>query len=184
MFNETTTVSPDLNVGPAVIPDTDQADPFAEAGLDPSLANLFTTDLTNVDLERPLLKPGKIALAIKGIPVVEDNKNEDGKNLIFKFTNRFDCLSDKGKQIKAGRVVIQHYISLKPTDKNGEPRQERILEDLAKIKVAVGFPKAGPFGALSAYADKPLNAMVIIEEDTTGKYGPQNRISKFEPATA
>jgi hypothetical protein len=144
--------------------------------------NLLTTDLTNVDISRPLLpKGGPVRLTITEMKV---EKSKDGQKdlLVTTFKTVFKCKSAPNSQgatvdLNPGFTMIDR-MTLTPSEKRSE---EQILGDLARRRSEILGSAAGSFMPLEQYLNKQVDAMIGIEVDESGAFGDQNRIKKLAP---
>ena len=145
------------------------------------LQALFSQDLTNVDLTRPVLKEGPTAFTVADVKVqttkatIQLAPEHQSRMLVIQLKTRYDGLSNKGDKINASYPVTDR-IMLTVTESR---TAKRISEDLTRFQRACG--RSGAFGEPTSYINCNLMANVVVEEDTEGQYGPQNRV-RYIPA--
>jgi hypothetical protein len=140
------------------------------------LTQLFTQDLTNVDLTAPLLVPGPYTLTVCEMKL-EDNKDKTAKNIVITLQTKFAARGTKGETFQPGRKLY-HYVSLMEVDKNNEPRKDRILQDLKRIRLSAGLG-GGSFGTLDSYIGRDVDVVLDVESDKNGVFGDKNVIKKW-----
>lgn len=142
-----------------------------------NLTQLFTQDLTNVDLSVPLIVPGRVDFIISDMKIVPTKANDGESNLEISLQTKYATKGTKGESFNPGRKLT-HIISLKKLDKNGEDRTPRILQDLKRVRIAAGMGD-GPFGKPSDYIGHTVSTNVVVESDATGKFADKNVITKW-----
>lgn len=162
MLNETMSYTPAENQDSLV---QDQRD----------ITSLFSTDLSGVDPNLPLLAPSDIVFRIDDCKVLE-TKDKTSQNLTFSLSTVYPQMSTKGKTLEPG-YKLTHYVSLKPVDKEGRDRKDQLLRTLRGIMDAVG--RTGQFGDPASYIGSQIKGAVLVESDASGKYADKNTIKRF-----
>lgn len=158
--------------------------------------NLLNEDLTKVDISRPVLKKGGplrfvVAEMKKEKTKATANQSDDKASwmLVTTFKTVFPWEGTKeGERINAGFTLTER-VMLTPTEGKGDKRgrdEEMILKDLKRLRMAILGEEKGSVGnflPLDQYLRKEVDAIIDIEEDESGQYGPQNRLRKMQPAS-
>lgn len=143
--------------------------------------NLLTQDLTKVDTSRLLLAKGQ-PMRFKVDMKLGNAKN--GKSMLI--TTYSSAFKGKSEPTKDGTVVDLNpgfkIISNTMVETTGDLTEEQIMKSLARIQEEILGTKTSQFMPLEQYIGKEVDAIVEIEEDASGKYGPQNRLKKITPA--
>lgn len=140
--------------------------------------NLLTTDLTSVDVSRPVLeKGGPLRFTVADMQVVK-NKAGDKDMIVTTFKSVFPWKSTKGEVVNPGFTVTERLV-ITATEKKTE---ESILKDVARLRLSITGNQSGSFMPLDQYIGKSVDALVDVETDETGQYGEQNRLRKMQPA--
>lgn len=145
--------------------------------------NLLDTDLTGVDISRPMIAKGTVEFVISEIRVEQNKaKTGDNCNIVLKTVNKEKAAVAKqgagGDIVNPGFTLI-HTISLTTTEKYDA---EAIKRNLKGFRHAVTGLETGAFGPVDQYLGKHVFASVGIDEDESGKFPPKNEIRRFVPA--
>lgn len=141
-----------------------------QAPLSDDLSLLFSEDLTSVDISRPLLANGTVQFRVTAMSV-GTNETTGRRSLVIETETNEDWKTTKGESLPPG-FKITHRIGLDETEKYDT---EAIRRNIKTFQVACGHN--GPFGALNDYMGATFKARVSTENDPTGRYAPQNRLS-------
>lgn len=138
------------------------------------LSALFTQDLTNIDITRPLIADKTLGrFRITDLKVMP-NKHETGQIMKVDLVSEDDLRDNKNTLHPAGFFKLFHRMSITPTE---EYTLERVQQELKKLMAACN--RTGAFGDPSSYIGEVVTAMVVIEKDKNGVYDDQNRIKYF-----
>lgn len=138
---------------------------------------ILDTDLTSVDISRPLLSKGAVRFVVSELKV-EPSKDGSKENLTITLKTDQDHKDVKGNPIRPG-FMLTHRISLTPTEKYPE---DRIAAELKRFRLAVTGEDSGSFAPLDQYVGKNVDANVDVESDPDGKYPDQNRVRWILPS--
>lgn len=130
---------------------------------------ILSTDLSNVDVSRPIIDQTQTDFTIQGIEVKENEKEPGQFSLVISMVTNYTTKSTKAVELKPGFKVTDRIL-LTPV---GKMTQEMIEQQLKRFMLACG--RNGAFGDPASYAGTVVTAKVLVEEDKTGKYDPQNR---------
>lgn len=136
--------------------------------------DILTSDLTTVDVSRPLLAAGVVELSVAEMKV-EPNKDGSKQNLNITFKTVNNERSTKGDVLNPGMVIF-HTISLTPTEKY---TSDRIMQSLKMLRTAITGDKGGAFAPVDQYLGKTLSAKIFVDEDKNGVFPTQNRVKTF-----
>lgn len=136
-------------------------------------ADIFDTDVSNIDTSYPRIVASTYDLQIAGIEKAENNA-KTGDNLKVELKTTSDATSTSGEPVPAG-FVIHHNISLVQTPKY-DPRKP-----LAQFMKAAGVSgKQSDFlVSPQGIVGKTITAKVGIQKETS-EYPERNTIKSFE----
>ncbi len=137
------------------------------------LETLLETDLTSVDILRPLIKPGPVEFEVSDIKKEKTKKQKNTLTITLKTINMEKSV--KNEVINPG-FVLTHRISLDETEKYDSTR---IMQELKKFRAGVTGNEKGSFMPLDQYLHLHVIGSVSVESDDTGEYPDQNRIRSF-----
>lgn len=148
---------------------------------DGDLADLFSTDLSGIDLSRPLFLDGStLEMEVYDCKQITTEKGKHG--IGFWLRSCYDAPNDKGKVNPAGYKPTGDK---RPTetiwiDASETRDRDRILQDLKKWRLGLGAGP-GPFGAPQNYIGLRGKFKVGIEKDDAGIYADKNRFNPILP---
>lgn len=132
---------------------------------------ILSTDLSNVDVSRPLIDQTQTDFTISGVEVKQSDKDPSQYSLVITLVTNYTTKSTKAQELKPGFKIIDRIL-LTPT---GGMTQEMVEQSLKKFMLACGRT-SGAFGDPASYVSTVVTAKVLVEEDKTGKYDAQNRL--------
>lgn len=145
-----------------------------------NLEILNSRDLTEVDIQPPLIKDGStVTFDVMKVELVASKQDPDEQNVAISLETAHECASNKPGVTLPPRRKFTHVISLKQVGKDGQDLSEMVDRNLAAFKLAALGTKAGPFAPLEQYMGRQVNGVVSIQKDKTGVYADQNRIARF-----
>ena len=130
-----------------------------------NIEDILSTDLTNIETDRPVLKNGTGRLKVAKVEARDTQSG--GRKLSFRLTTEDNQESTKGDVVNPGFGL---YYDITLTSKDAKPGFAGMRDEkLAKFRLACTGSKAGAFGDPAQYIGSVVAATwKIVERRDTG----------------